>query len=126
MGRRRIAIGALALVGGGGLVAGLLAPVTATAAPSPQPRSYTYGNWSTVGSGFNSNQVYTILKDDTGTLYVTGTFTQSGPFTTVNRVAKSTGTSWSDLGTDDSGVDPTVPPTAAGNASPWPPAPSPR
>jgi hypothetical protein len=123
MGRGSTAAGAVALVGSAALVAGLIGPVVATAAPSVSPRSgaYTYGNWAQVGSGFGSDQVYTILKDDTGTLYATGTFRKSGD-DTVNRVATYSGSAWTDLGIDDSGVDPTVSTTPAGNAAPWPPA----
>jgi hypothetical protein len=119
------AVAAVSMVVAGGIA---LTP-SASGAPgveaakklTPRAGYYQYGNWERVGSGFNSDQVYTILKDDTGTLFAAGTFRASN-LNTVNRVAKFTGTAWSDLGTDDSGVDPTLPTVPAGNAQPYPPA----
>jgi len=57
-------------------------------------------SWSPVGGGFNTGSVNSLTVHDDGTgpaLYAGGGFTSAGG-TTVNRVAKWDGTSWSALG----------------------------
>lgn len=123
-GARRQGRGIAVLASASLVIAGGIALTSpASGAPSAQPRAggYQYGNWSAVGAGFANDQVYTIVQDDTGTLFATGTFANSGD-DTVNRVAKLTGSTWGNMAVDDSGVDPTVATTPAGNSSPYPPA----
>jgi hypothetical protein len=119
MRRRSTAAGAIALVGGAALIAGFLTPVAATAAPSLQPRNYTYGNWAQVGSGFalgsddTISQVYQLtsrsafpdLASTPGPVYAAGTFINSGG-TTINRVGQWNGTSWAPLTGDTNGIAP--------------------
>ena len=125
MGHRSTAAAALALVGGAALVAGFLAPVTATAAPSISAASgaYTYGNWAQVGSGFaataddTASQVYQLtwrgaypdLDDTPGPIYAAGSFIKSGS-NLMNRVAMydDTTATWVKLPGDDTGIAPGI------------------
>ena len=109
-----MAAGSLVVVGGIALTPSASGASGLEAKKKPTPRSYQYGNWSAMGSGFtdDSANVYQLLNKSqlpqlgaAGTTYATGTFTKSGS-TTVNRVAKFDGTNW--VGLDDTGIDPGV------------------
>ena len=114
---RRVAVSAGTLV----LAAAALVAVAPGASSAPQlsPRGAVDGNWTQVGDGFAVNsddtlsQVFQLtsreqfpdLRSTLGPIYAAGTFITSGG-TTINRVGRTSGGSWSTLPGDDTGIAP--------------------
>jgi len=64
-------------------------------------------SWATIGGGVTvGSNVYGIVTDSNGNVYIGGTFTQVGGSVSVNNVAKWNGTIWSALAND--GLDNSV------------------
>lgn len=122
---RRVAVSAGTLV----LAAATLVAVAPGASSAPQlsPRGAVDGNWTQVGDGFAVNsddtlsQVFQLtsreqfpdLRSTPGPIYAAGTFITSGG-TTINRVGRTSGGSWSTLPGDDTGIAPGAARSATG------------
>ncbi|RKY75090.1 hypothetical protein DRQ07_12410, partial [candidate division KSB1 bacterium] len=61
--------------------------------------------WTTLGSGLTNGSVNTMITDDSGNLYVGGSFTEAGGNGSIQFLAKWDGSSWSSVG---GGVNNTV------------------
>ena len=55
--------------------------------------------WSPLGAGLDNNAYYIVIGND-DTVYVSGQFTQAGPLTVADRVARWNGFSWAHLDVD--------------------------